>query len=76
MTTMAEQLDELLATARSSATLRATANALDHKADMAPKGQTARPRRDARDLHKQADVVDAKLVAMRARFLKQHGGLS
>lgn len=70
-----EQLDELLAMATSLGHQEAQATAAEHRADMAPMGSTARPRREARALRKRAEQAARMLAAMRTRFLRNTGGL-
>lgn len=76
MTTKEERLDELLSMARSLGYLESRATAAEHAADMAPKGSTARPRRDARELRKLAELKAGVLAKTRARFLADFGGAS
>lgn len=70
MTTRTEQLDELLGKARHVGYLERVADELEHRADMAPKGQTRRPRRLAREARKSATHAANNLAGCRARFLK------
>ena len=72
MTTMQEQLDEMLGMAKQVGYEKALLVAAEHRADTAPKGQTARPRREANELRKLVDINQDKLDKARARFLAVH----
>lgn len=71
-----ELLDVLIGMAQHVGSLSSKAAAADHRADMAPRGQTRQPRREARHLHKLLDIRLEELARTRARFLAdmQAGG--
>lgn len=64
-----ELLDVLIGMAKHVGYLSSKAAAADHRADVAPRGQTGKPRREARDLHKLLDLRIEELAKMRARLL-------
>ncbi len=72
MVTLTERLDELLGMARHVGYLEAQATAAEHRADMAPKGSTARPRRDASQARKLATMRATELANSRARYLETY----
>jgi hypothetical protein len=69
MTTKTERLDELLGMARHVGFLDSQATAAEHRANMAPRGRTRQPRREARELSKLAEVRAGALERARARFV-------
>ncbi len=70
---MEEQLGELIAMARHVGYLQKSADHAEHLADMAPKGSTARPRREARELRTLYEVRLKRLDDVKAACIKRWG---